>query len=101
MRITIDTKDDSTDDIRKVISLLQNMIRHSESSGSAPSRDIFEDDSPGLPGASESSPAPSEGLFNMFGGGDSSSEKYAQEAEESEEAKEEEDEKPSVQIVEF
>lgn len=101
MRITIDTKDDSHEDIRKVISLLQGMIRHNESSGSDPSRNIFEDGSPALSGSSEASSGPSEGLFNMFGSNETSSKDGVMENSESEQAKEEEDEKPSVQIVEF
>jgi hypothetical protein len=65
MKITIDTKEDSAADIRKVIALLSKMIedyRHSSN--------IFEDDSgPGL-GISETSSSESAGgnaFANMFG----------------------------------
>jgi hypothetical protein len=64
MKITIDTKEDSSADIRKVIALLSKMIEdpghHSN---------IFEDSSPGL-GASEtpgSESAAGNAFANMFG----------------------------------
>ena len=76
MRITIDTKEDSPEDIRKAIELLHSLANKS---GYTPkSRNIFEDSSSfGLGSSSEpsvsSSPspspssAPSSGFFNMFG----------------------------------
>ena len=71
MKITIDTKEDSHDDIKKVISMLQNMVAHSSSNNSL----MFEDNSSSnYP--SESSPEPAKeatGAFlNMFGDNPSS-----------------------------
>ena len=64
MKITIDTKEDSVTDIRKVIALLSKMIE-----GSGHHSNIFEDDSsPGLE-TSETSGSESGGnaFANMFG----------------------------------
>ena len=64
MKITIDTKEDTPTDIRKVIALLSKMI-----DGSEHHSNIFEDSSPGL-GSSETSSSESAGgnaFVNMFG----------------------------------
>ncbi|MBI4149730.1 hypothetical protein HY491_04750 [Candidatus Woesearchaeota archaeon] len=57
MRISIDTREDSPDDIRRVISLLEHLL----STGSTPSapKDIFAN------APAEAAP-PSSGLFGMF-----------------------------------
>jgi len=61
MKITIDTKEDSSEDIRKVIALLSKMI---EDSGH--SSNIFEDSSPDL-GSSSSDSSAGNAFANMFG----------------------------------
>ena len=61
MKITIDTKEDSAADIRKVIALLSKMIEDSEHHSN-----IFKDDSsPGL--GSSSSESSGNAFANMFG----------------------------------
>ena len=62
MKITIDTKEDSAADIRKVIALLSRMI---EDSGH--SSNIFEDDSSPSLGSSSSESAGGNAFANMFG----------------------------------
>ena len=68
MKITIDTKEDSATDIRKVIAMLSKMIEDETHHSN-----IFEDDSPGL-GSSEpsSESSPTNAFANMFGGSDDS-----------------------------
>ncbi len=80
MKITIDTKEDSPADIRKVIALLSTLAEKREHHSN-----IFEDSSPGLPMASSypetpsstesNPPSPSSGggIFNMFGDSSSTS----------------------------
>ena len=89
MKITIDTKEDSAADIRKVIALLSKMI---EDSGH--SSNIFEDDSsPGL-GISETSSSESVGgnaFANMFGDNPTLAE----------EKKEEEEKEDTPDIIEY
>ncbi len=51
MKITVDTKEDSRDDIRKVIKMLQHLVgenAYSNYEPSASSRNIFDDPSPSL-----------------------------------------------------
>jgi len=69
MKITIDTKEDSPSDIRKIIALLSKMTE----GDSGHSRNIFEDDTPIL-GSSEpsepsssSEPSGTNAFANMFG----------------------------------
>ena len=70
MKITIDTKEDSPADIRKVIALLSKMIEGGEEHHS----NIFEDSSPSVREESGGS-AGMNAFANMFGGGSSSAEK--------------------------
>ncbi|MBW2973437.1 hypothetical protein KY346_03525 [Candidatus Woesearchaeota archaeon] len=56
MKITIDTSQDSHEDIRKAIRLLQGIVGQQGVYTNAPSRNIFDDPSPSL----ESSEEPSE-----------------------------------------
>ena len=71
MKIAIDTKEDSREDMRKVISLLQHIVGESSNGAifSNRSSDIFSDSSSGH--SSEPSPEPSSSgsgaFFNMFG----------------------------------
>ena len=62
MKITIDTKEDSATDIRKVIALLSKLIEDSSEHHS----NIFEDPSPGLQ-SSGSEPDSGNAFANMFG----------------------------------
>lgn len=92
MKITIDTKDDSHEDIKKVIRLLQNMVGQVDSGAHS---NIFDDSSSSLP----SGTGESEGLFNMFGSSDEASE--GPQSPESEKSEEEEESFSGVQIVEY
>ncbi len=71
MKIAIDTKEDSREDMRKVIKLLQHIVGDSSNGAifSDNSSDIFSDPSSESP--SEPSPEPSSSssgaFFNMFG----------------------------------
>ncbi|HLD07405.1 MAG TPA: hypothetical protein VJC16_07810 [Candidatus Nanoarchaeia archaeon] len=58
MRISIDTKEDSPEDIRRVISLLEHLL----STGSSAPKDIFAN----AQAASPSPPPSSGGLFDLF-----------------------------------
>lgn len=62
MKITIDTKEDSHDDIKKVIRMLQNMVSHEGSNNSL----LFSDNT-SSDASSDSSEASSGSFFNMFG----------------------------------
>ena len=64
MKITIDTKEDSPADIRKVIALLSKMIEGSVGHHS----NIFEDSSPSLGGDNEEPVGGTNAFANMFGG---------------------------------
>jgi hypothetical protein len=66
MKISIDTKEDSHDDIRKVIKMLQHLVGEDSYSNYKPSRNIFEDSSPSLPVAEQSS-SPTNAFSSMFG----------------------------------
>ena len=48
MKISIDTKEDSPDDIRKVVALLSSLVSKSVYKTVEKNRNIFEDSSPGL-----------------------------------------------------
>ena len=61
MKITIDTKEDSPTDIRKIIALLSKLIEDSSEHHS----NIFEDSSPGL--GAEPSNSGGNAFANMFG----------------------------------
>ncbi len=78
MKISIDTKEDSHEEIRKVVKMLHAWLEsHSSDSGGSPHSNIFDSGSPGLGESSESSQQDSSqgGLFNLFN--DSSSESSA------------------------
>lgn len=63
MKISIDTKEDSHEDIRRVIKMLQHLVGEESYSNN---RNIFEDNSPSLPAPAESS-APTNAFSAMFG----------------------------------
>ena len=69
MKITIDTKEDSPEEIKKVVAMLSHLI---ENQSSQP-RNIFEDTSPSLPSTEPQQEAQPANLFNMFGDTSSSS----------------------------
>ena len=100
MKITIDTKEDSSQDIRKVIALLSKMIEDSSENHS----NIFEDDSPGL-GSSEPETPSSNAFSNMFGSSDSDNTPVLPTSSASEdgdeEETEEETEEEAPQIMEY
>ena len=62
MKITIDTSQDSHTDIRKAIRLLQSIVEGHDVYTNSPSRNIFDDPSPGL----GSEPAPEQTTGNAF-----------------------------------
>tara|TARA_Y100000310_G_C20420889_1_gene686637 strand:+ start:38 stop:406 length:369 start_codon:yes stop_codon:yes gene_type:complete len=60
MKLSIDTKEDSHDDLRKVIKMLQHLVgesSYSNYSNESSSKNIFDDPSPGLGSSEESAPA--------------------------------------------
>ena len=78
MKIKIDTKEDSTEDIRKVVAMLSHLIDQQKTT----SRNVFEDPNPEVPTTSETS---QQNIFgNIFGDSPSTSTE-----ENSEEPKEE------------
>jgi hypothetical protein len=65
MKLTIDTKEDSHDDIRKVIKMLQHLVgenSYSNSNNISSSRNIFDDPSPSLSTYSENNEKPVESV---------------------------------------
>jgi len=105
MKITIDTKEDSPTDIRKVIALLSKMIEDSSERRS----NIFEDSGSSL-GNSDSSdeektsePAGVNAFANMFGNSDSGSSSVDDTPVlgSAEEKKEKEEEEPVSSIIEY
>jgi hypothetical protein len=67
MKITIDTKEDSPTEIKRVITMLQHLV--GEGARTNAPRNIFEDDTPILAGSepTEESSEPTNAFANMFG----------------------------------
>ena len=102
MKITIDTKEDSTTDIRKVIALLSKLIEDSSEHHS----NIFEDSSPGLdmaePSTSEpAEPATSNAFANMFGNNNAMDDGTPVLEPTAKEEEAEDSEEESAQIMEY
>lgn len=97
MKITIDTKEDSATDIRKVIAMLSKMIE--DDTGHS---NIFEDDSPSL-GSSEpsSDSSPTNAFANMFGSSDSDDTPVLPTPSASEDDDSEEEAEEEPQIMEY
>ena len=66
MKITIDTSQDSHTDIRKAIKLLQSVVGEGPVYTNSPSRNIFDDPSPGLVPSSEPGPVAEQDTGNAF-----------------------------------
>ncbi|MBN2112150.1 hypothetical protein JW707_03570 [Candidatus Woesearchaeota archaeon] len=99
MKLTIDTKEDSKEEIRKAIRMLSAIVEDSEIYTNRPEKvhypNIFESSSePSEPEAAKSEPV-SGGLFGMFGNTSSSP------AAESGKEKEETEKKPQIQIIDY
>ncbi|MBW2999095.1 hypothetical protein KY339_00340 [Candidatus Woesearchaeota archaeon] len=91
MKITIDTSQDSHEDIRKAIRLLQGIVGQQGVYTNAPSRNIFDDPSPALGPSEQPSEETSDSAFaSIF---DSPAP-----ASESEETKEEKEDIPEIQF---
>jgi hypothetical protein len=91
MKITIDTKEDSHEEIRKVIGMLQKLVGEAQTNGG-----LFS----GSP-SSEPSPASSGGFMNMFGDNSSPSEPSSEPPADSstllqDNSEEEQDEPPEI-----
>jgi hypothetical protein len=107
MKLTIDTKEDSKEEIKKAIRMLSAIVGDSdtvytnEPHEKTHHANIFSDE----PAASEpdtpepSSPAPSGGLFGMFG--DTSSSAPAANEETTNDTEEEPEEKPEIQVIDY
>jgi len=87
MKITIDTKEDSSAEIRKVITLLSKLIEGSSERHS----NIFEDSSPSLEAESNSG---GNAFANMFGGGSPS-------VSEDDDKDEEEEKEETPRVMEY
>ena len=76
MKISIDTKEDSHDDIRKVIKMLEHLVSGSSFSNVSNSGNIFDDPSPSLGSSENTAPtlgsseesSPTNAFSAMFGG---------------------------------
>lgn len=66
MKITIDTSQDSHTDIKKAIKMLQSIVGEGPVYSNSPSRNIFDDPSPGLGASGEPEPAPSQDTGSAF-----------------------------------
>ncbi|MBW3004411.1 hypothetical protein KY310_01095 [Candidatus Woesearchaeota archaeon] len=93
MKITIDTSQDSHNDIRKAIRMLQSIVGEGPVYSNSPSRNIFDDPSPGL-GASEPEPVAEQDTGNAF----ASIFDNSAPASETEEKKEEDEDIPEIQF---
>lgn len=71
MRITIDTRVDSAEDIRKAIAFLSSLNSSSSRIERQPAN-IFDSPSSSIESSSQPSPAPTESFMNMFGSSGSS-----------------------------
>jgi len=67
MKISIDTKEDSHEDIRKVIKMLQHLVGEESYSNYSQSRNIFDDPSPSLSNTPAETQAPTNAFSAMFG----------------------------------
>jgi len=94
MKITIDTSQDSHNDIRKAIRMLQSIVGEGPVYSNSPSRNIFDDPSPSLGSSSEPEPAQEQDTGNAF----ASIFDNPAPASESEEKKEEDEEIPELQF---
>jgi len=90
MKLTIDTSQDSHTDIRKAIKLLQSVVGEGPVYTNSPSRNIFDDPSPGLVPSSEPGPVAEQDTGNAFAS-IFDSPASASESEENTKLKEEED----------
>lgn len=104
MKITIDTKEDSHSEIKKVISMLSALVGGEETTYS--NKDIFSDSSPEVTPTSDSSKTPSPessgGVFGNLFSNDKTGETAVEEKKEDEkpeEKKEESDE--NVEIIPY
>ncbi len=94
MKITIDTKEDSHSEIKKMISMLQALVGSTEETYS--NRDIFSDPSPEV---TPSTPEPSSGVFgNLFSDDEKT---VAEETTETEETTEEPESDDDVEVVPY
>jgi hypothetical protein len=89
MKITIDTSQDSHSEIKKAIRMLQSIVGNSdEVYTNAPSRNIFDDPSPGLGQSPQENtyeePASNNAFASMFDTPDSTDDATEQETEEDE-----------------
>ncbi|MBD3303609.1 hypothetical protein GF343_00535 [Candidatus Woesearchaeota archaeon] len=66
MKITIDTSQDSHNDIRKAIKMLQSIVGEGLVYSNSPSRNIFDDPSPGLDSSGAPEPAAEQDTGNAF-----------------------------------
>ncbi len=66
MKLTIDTSQDSHNDIRKAIKLLQSVVGEGPVYSNSPSRNIFDDPSPSLAPSSEPEPVAEQDTGNAF-----------------------------------
>ncbi len=107
MKITIDTKEDSKEEIRKAISMLSALVEGSAvytNTGIEKhhSPNIFSDEPSSMPSPEPSSPAPSQNAFaNMFGAMSSQAASEAPAPTTEESSKEEPEKKPEIQVIDY
>jgi hypothetical protein len=104
MKLTIDTKEDSKEEIKKAIRMLSAIVGDSEIYTNRPEKahhpNIFESSEPISSSDSETTDPPvasGGGLFGMFGNPSSSSSPSTEIVEE----REEPEEKPEIQIIDY
>jgi len=85
MKITIDTKEDSHEEIKKIIRMLSSLVGHETSTNQG---NIFENSDSSL-GSPDTSPTTGQNMFNMFDSSPSQSESESSEEEKPEEPSEE------------
>ncbi len=107
MKITIDTKEDSKEEIRKAISMLSALVEGSAvytNTGIEKQRssNIFSDEPSSMSSPEPSSPAPSQNAFaNMFGAMSSQAASEAPAPPAVEESSEEKPKKPEIQVIDY
>ena len=83
MKITIDTKEDSHEEIKKVIKMLSSLVGNATVYTNAPSN-IFEDNTPSDSPADDSTEQAGSALASLFGGSDSTTQEQPKEPEDDE-----------------
>lgn len=91
MKISIDTKEDSVEDIKRLINMLQNFVEHRQVSSESKFADIF-----GNSQSNDSGNGNNGGLFSMFGSNNDNNE-----TDQTREIDEDNKPKQNIRVIEY